>query len=161
VGKRELEQLRKAFDLFVKDVDIRLNARNSLPKDPDQLFQHGQKKLADGESKAALKAFERFLQNFPKDDRADNALFHVGEAHLKESRFRDAASVFRRVLRDYDSSEVKDAATLRFGDALVGMNRCDDARVFYKEVTTKFRRSPFRKEAGQKVRLIDRKQLCN
>ena len=160
VGRREFEQLRKAFELFQADVDVRLNSRRTLPSDPDELFQAGQDRLSGDDPDGARKAFERFAKDFPSDDRADNAVFFVGESFMKQEKYKEAAASFRAVLKDYEKSDIRDAATYRFGDALVGMKRCDDARIFYEEVTTKFKKSSFKKDARQKLKQIDKKQLC-
>ncbi len=159
VSKREFQQLQKAFELFQKDVDGRLNSHLSLPKDPDGLWEVGNQRFNDEKHDDARKAFEKFAQEFPQHDRADDALVLLGQTFLKQERYQDAARTFTRVLREYKDSDVNDAANFGFGNALVGLGRCDDARVFFEEVT-RMRRSPYRKEATAKVRAIKRGKLC-
>nr|MBC8246551.1 tetratricopeptide repeat protein [Deltaproteobacteria bacterium] len=57
------------------------------------------KALRDGEFDRAVIEYRRFLDFFPKDERARKARFQIGSAYYKAKRFNDAIAAFQPVIQ--------------------------------------------------------------
>ncbi len=66
---------------------------------------------------AAITAWQKFLQSFPADSRADHAYYSLGTCCLRDKKFDQAAVAFQAVLDKYPKSDVLELSHLSLGIA--------------------------------------------
>jgi tol-pal system protein YbgF len=119
--------------------------------DKNQLFDQANQKLQQGQYAEARRLFRLFVQNFPQDDRADNALYFVGQSFLKEKDYEHAIAEFQRVIDTYPNGDMADDAYSEAGTAAAAEQECRAAAAYWGELVKKFPKSPFAKPATQKL----------
>jgi len=82
--------------------------------DADQQYEYADKALHDGEFDRAVIEYRRFLDFFPKDERARKARFQIGSAYYEAKRFNDAITAFQVVIqtKPVDEFSIKSYQTI-------------------------------------------------
>jgi tetratricopeptide (TPR) repeat protein len=82
--------------------------------DADQQYEYADKALHDGEFDRAVIEYRRFLDFFPKDERARKARFQIGSAYYEAKRFNDAITAFQVVIqtKTVDEFSIKSYQTI-------------------------------------------------
>lgn len=141
-------------------------------QEQDELFESAaQLFMETGRGKvASIEAFERFLNRFPKSERADDARFAVGEAYLDQalkilekeaeakktsptrllspknqaaiSALESARAAFEKVLRDYrKKSDLRATAQYRLGETAYNQKEWNRAIEEWRKVEEDFPKS--------------------
>lgn len=161
--RRNLAQLEKDFDLFRKDVDSRLTsapAKDNLPEDATALWDEGNRRFDGGDWPGALSAFQRYVERFPSDKKADNAQLLLGQSYLNQGKYAEAVLELGKVVQKFKASDVEDAAIFRIGEAFIGLGKCDDAKAMFEGFVAEYPRSKFKNDARGKVKQLQSKKIC-
>ena len=107
----------------------------TTPKDEFELavfsFEQGQYDAAE----ASLAAF---MQRYPKDPLAGEAVYYLGESFFKRNRHRDAAEQYLKISTDHPKTAHAPDAMLRLGQSLEKLGAKEQACAFFAEVPRKF-----------------------
>lgn len=90
-----------------------------LVADPQALYDLALGDMRSGNYPLAISEFAQFLENFPGDELADNALYWQGECHYARKEFNQAANLFAQLLKDYPQGDKIPAALLKLGFSLL------------------------------------------
>ncbi len=79
-----------------------------------------------------------YVNRYPSDDKADEALFFMGSADLQDGRPSSALGQFNRLLKLFPRSNVLDKTLFAMGDAYLMMHDCVNAKVAYDACEKRF-----------------------
>jgi tol-pal system protein YbgF len=120
-------------------------AGTPLVADPQALYDlaMGTRKSAEAtrnpaDFRQAASEFGQFLEAFPGDELADNALYWQGECHYALKDYPQATAAFERLLKEYPTGDKVAAATLKLGFALVEQKQKKAAIQRLREVVQQF-----------------------
>ncbi|MCF6253306.1 MAG: tol-pal system protein YbgF [Thiomicrorhabdus sp.] len=90
--------------------------------------------LKNSQYENAIKAFQSFLDSFPKSDLASNSAYWMGEAFYIEQDHQAALNAFNRVVKGYPFSSKVPDAMLRAGDCYDNLAQKSQAKALYAEL---------------------------
>ena len=92
-----------------------------------------------------------YVNRYPSDDKADEALFFLGSADLQDGRPSSALGQFNRLLKLFPRSNVLDRTLFGIGDAYLLMHDCSNAKVAYDACEKRFTKDKIGAEAKAKL----------
>ncbi len=79
-----------------------------------------------------------YVNRYPTDDHADEALFYVGDADLQDGRPSSALGSFNRLLKLFPRSSFLDRTLFDMGEAYLTMHDCASAKLAYEACERRF-----------------------
>jgi TolA-binding protein len=95
-----------------------------------------------------------FVNRYPTDDKADDALFYAADADLADGRPSAALGNFNRLLKLYPRSNVLDRTLYGMGDAYMTMHDCANAKLAYEACERRFSKDKIGADCRAKLQLI-------
>lgn len=120
---------------------------------PQLGWQLATSRLAEGQRDAAIQAWRDFLQQWPTDNRAPDALLAIAAVQVEDGNVEAALTTWREVMGRYGKTAQAPVAALRRADALEGAGRLDEAIEAYEQVTKTW---PHATESGEAARRLQR-----
>lgn len=117
----------------------------------DLLWEAAQKDLSSEKYSSALSNLKDFLENFPKDPRAEEALVLKGQSEYAAELFKESLVSFGQYLDKYSKGKGRPMAWLGQGTALLRMKQKKDAKLFLEQCVSLHPKS---KEAKLAKRLL-------
>ena len=106
------------------------------------LYNHAMQLLKGGEPGQAILEFERYIQEFPQSELADNAQYWIGEAYYLQREYDRAVTEFQRVGDNYPRGDKVPDALLKIGLSYLETGKRDRARVELKKLIAQYPDSP-------------------
>jgi tol-pal system protein YbgF len=144
-----------ALTARVDSLEKKPSAPPPLEKGP--LYDQAMQKLQATQFAEARRLFRQYVQQWPQDDKADDAQYHVGETFYKEKDYDHAIAEFQKVIDMWPKGDMADDAYLAAGNAALDEQECRVAKVYLTELLKHFPDTPFKKTAQQKLDLIGKK----
>lgn len=94
---------------------------------------------------------QRFVADWPKHSKADNALFLIGMAHWTDRDFVRAQDTFERVVNQYPAGDAVVEAMLKLAECRFKLSRIADARVTWERVVSSYPGTPAAQTAQQRL----------
>ncbi len=82
----------------------------------------------------AIKLYEWFLRDFPKDERAEQALFFLGYNHVEMGQLQKGIAYYKKLTEKYPNSAYVSEANFALGDYYFDNNKMKEAYHYYAEV---------------------------
>jgi TolA-binding protein len=95
-----------------------------------------------------------YLNRYPADEHADEAIFFAGDADLQDGRPSSALAHFNRVLKLFPRSRVLDRTLFAMGDAYLMMHDCTNAKVAYEACEKRFTKDKLGSDSRAKLEII-------
>jgi TolA-binding protein len=95
-----------------------------------------------------------FVNRYPTDDRADEALYYVAEADRRDGRPSSALGHYNRLLKLFPRSKFLDRTLFGMGEAYMLMHDCTNAKLAYEAVDKRFAKEKIGAEARAKLGVI-------
>jgi TolA-binding protein len=95
-----------------------------------------------------------YVNRYPTDEHADEALFYVGDADLQDGRPSSALAQFNRLLKLFPRSTFLDRALFDMGEAYLLMHDCANAKLAYEACDKRFAKSKAGTDAHGKLQTI-------
>jgi tol-pal system protein YbgF len=99
-------------DIKVQSKPMTQRTYQTAPADPqrlafsaDEIFHQAFNDLVQGNLDFAIEGFKSFLQNFPSNEKADDAQYNIGEAYYGSGKYSMALAAFTRVLEEYPEGD--------------------------------------------------------
>jgi TolA-binding protein len=92
-----------------------------------------------------------YVNRYPNDDKADEALFYLGSADLQDGRPSSALGQWNRLLKLFPRSNVLDRTLYGMGDAYLLMHDCANAKVAFDAVEKRFAKDKIGADAKAKI----------
>ncbi len=116
------------------------------------------KQLEDAWSKKDLPTVRalapEYVNRYPTDDKADEALFYAGDADLTDGRPSSALGNFNRLLKLFPRSNVLDRTLYAMGEAYMMMHDCANAKLAYDACEKRFAKEKVGTDARAKLAVI-------
>lgn len=126
----------------------------AVPQDKSSHFTH----LRDAHAKrdwSAVRALgPEYVNRYPTDERADEALFLMGDADLQDGRPSSALGNFNRLLKLFPRSRVLDKTLFAMGEAYMMMHDCANAKLAYEACEKRFSKEKIGADARAKLATI-------
>ncbi len=149
-----------------REEELRLKAEQEAKSDPLAAINRPKKKeafyklahglLESGQTEAARRLFEEFLEKWPKGSYSDNAMYWIAESHYAEKKFRDAALAFQRVRKAFPKGDKAPDALLKLGYCFFAMDMYREALPFLRDFVQSYPRSPLVAKAKKRIREAER-----
>ncbi|MCK5100341.1 MAG: tol-pal system protein YbgF [Desulfobacteraceae bacterium] len=117
--------------------------------EPILLYKEGRSSLLKEEYDIAIKIFTEFLEKYPHNDLADNALYWIGECHYAVTDFKKAIITFKNVVEKYPRGMKVPDALLKTAYSYFSLKDTNRAHHYLKLVVEKY---PF-SEASEKAQI--------
>ena len=123
------EAMRRLGDLEMDLADVRAAGPQSNTGAPDY--------------HAAVKLYQEYLKNFPKDAGNDRVLYQMARAYEQGGDLETALKTLDRLVKEYPRTRYRDEAQFRRGEMLFAMRDYAGAEVAYETVLHGDRNSPY------------------
>lgn len=95
-----------------------------------------------------------YVNRYPTDDKADEALYFAGDADLSDGRPSSALGNFNRLLKLFPRSNVLDKVLFGMGEAYMMMHDCANAKLAYEACEKRFAKEKIGAESRAKLQVI-------
>lgn len=95
-----------------------------------------------------------YVNRYPTDDRAGEALYLVGDADLTDGRPSSALGHYNRILKLFPRSTVLDKTLFAMGEAYMMMHDCANAKLAYEACEKRFTKDKIGADARAKLATI-------
>jgi len=95
-----------------------------------------------------------YVNRYPSDDRADEALYYTGSADLQDGRPSSALGHYNRVLKLFPRSNVLDRTLFDIGEAYLVMHDCVNAKVAFDACEKRFSKDRMGEQSRAKLAQI-------
>jgi TolA-binding protein len=123
----------------------------TAPADKDAHYKQLEAAFAKHEFATVRALGPEYVNRYPSDDKADEALFFLGSADLQDGRPSSALGQFNRLLKLFPRSNVLDRTLYGIGDAYLLMHDCANAKVAYDACEKRFAKDKIGVDAKAKV----------
>ena len=110
--------------------------RSGIP--PGRLYDTAWGDYGSGNMTMAASGFERFLSEYPKSDKADDAQYFLGMSYMKQKKVPEAISAFTALINTYPNGDYVDEAYYSLGDAQRTLGQTEAARLSWQTVVSKY-----------------------
>ena len=110
--------------------------RSGIP--PGRLYDTAWGDYGSGNMAMAASGFERFLSEYPKSDKADDAQYFLGMSYMKQKKVAEAVSAFTALINTYPTGDYVDEAYYSLGDAQRTLGQTEAARLSWQTVVSKY-----------------------
>ncbi|MCB0390415.1 MAG: tetratricopeptide repeat protein [Bdellovibrionales bacterium] len=109
--------------------------------------------------KKLSRAVTVFLKQYPKSQRADNAIYYKALLDFRSGRLAESLEEFDRILDHYPKANKTPSAILGKGLAYKALNLSDQAKIMFENVMNKYPKTPEYIRAKREIREIEKKSL--
>jgi TolA-binding protein len=162
-----VEELRRDVaasrsEIYARMDDLKRGQQASAPavapvSIPAEKAPH-QKQLEDAHAKkdwATVRALApEYVNRYPTDEKADEALFYAGDADINDGRPTSALANFNRLLKLFPRSNVLDRTLYGMGEAYMMMHDCPNAKLAYEACERRFAKEKVGADARAKLDVI-------
>lgn len=104
---------------------------------------------------ATVRAFgPEYVNRYPTDEKADEALYYLGNADLQDGRPSSALGHYNRVLKLFPRSNVLDKTLFDIGEAYLLMHDCGNAKVAFEACDKRYAKEKIGELSRAKLALI-------
>jgi TolA-binding protein len=126
----------------------------AVPQDKNAHF----KSIEDARAKrdwATVRALAaEYVNRYPTDERAAEALYYAGDADLADGRPSSALGNFNRLLKLFPRSKVLDKTLYAMGEAYMTMHDCANAKLAYEACEKRFAKEKVGADAKAQLQII-------
>lgn len=120
-----------------------------------QRYQQAYETLKNGHYSQAINEFNRFLNDYPAGEYADNAQYWLGEAYKVNREIGSAREAFNKVVTNYPKSTKVRDALLKLGYIEFDQNNMAKAREYFTQITVSYPDSTAAHLAAKKLQQMD------
>jgi len=103
-----------------------------------QIYSIAQQLAAKQRYLEALHVFGVFVDSFPTDARAPEALRAIGGTHQANEVWKDALAAYERILAEYPNVPITPQVKLAMAECKINLSEWNEARELYAEFTTAY-----------------------
>ena len=108
---------------------------------PSRLYDAAWADYTSGNLTSDVTGFERYLSEFPKGDKADEAQYYIGESYRQQKKIPEAVKAFTAVVQNHQADSAREMvpdAYYRLGEAQRALGQIDAARSSWETAATKY-----------------------
>ena len=119
-----------------------LNDPERLAFSADEIFHQAFSDLVQGNLDFAIEGFKSFLQNFPSNEKADDAQYNIGEAYYGSEKYSMALDAFTKVLEEYPDGDKIASAYFKRAKVNLALGDKESAIEDFRIVVKKYSEAP-------------------
>jgi tol-pal system protein YbgF len=116
-----------------------------------ELYEVAYTEVTRGHYDLAITSFQEFLDRYPNDDLADNALYWIGESHYVQREFQAAVDSFVRLLDTYPKGDKVPAALLKLGYAFAEEGDLETSQRYLERLVAEYPTSDEAQKARERM----------
>ncbi len=147
--ERRLTLLEQKLQGVSKEQEV---VQKQVAESPDVLYQSGLEAFRAGDMKKARELFSGFVDRYPKQGLASNAVYWVGESYYSEKNYDQAILEFQKVIKNYPDKEKVASAMLKQGMSFINLKDSKSAKYILKELIKQFPVSEEAKRAKDQLK---------
>ena len=97
-----------------------------------------------------------YVNRYPADEKADDALYLVAHADLLDGRPTSALGHHNRLLKLFPKTNLLDKTLFDMGEAYLAIKDCKNAKLAYQTCESRFAKEPIGAEAKKRIEAVDR-----
>lgn len=117
----------------------------------DAQFERALDALKTGNSQGGVQAMQKFVVDWPRHPRADNALYFAGVGLMAQDDFAGAASSFQRVMVEYPAGDAVVDSMLKLADCRVKLKQPREARATWERIVRDYPGTPAAQQAQARL----------
>ena len=122
------------------------------PKDKKELLEYGKRLASEGKIAEARGVYRDVVKRFPNEAGVtDEAYFALGEMYFAEKKHKNALAEYIKVAEKFPNGKLGDNALFKIGLCSMELGSLEDAQVFFGEIVKNRKKSPYYKQAQQKL----------
>jgi len=121
---------------------------------PTKLYNTALDLVRSGRIDDAIPLFQRYLDEYPRTELADNALYWLGECYYKKTEFNKAIDEFKKVLSEHPTGNKVSAALLKMGFSYQELQQTPQALESFQRIVKEFPNDPVYPMAQKRIDLI-------
>ena len=150
--QHSLLTLEKKISSLEKKPSSESSARYTAPPvNPTALYKKARNVLMEGNYETAADLFTAFINTYPQNHLADNAVYWLAECYYSLGEYHRAISAFKNLELKYPKSEKAPDALLKLGYSYLSLADTNRANHYLKQVLTKFPFSSAAEKAQEKL----------
>lgn len=126
----------------------------TAPTDKAAHFKALEDAWAKKEASTVRALATEYVNRYPTDDKADEALFYAGDVDLADGRPSSALGNFNRLLKLFPRSNVLDKTLFAMGESYMLMHDCTNAKLAYDACEKRFAKEKVGIESKAKLAVI-------
>ena len=107
-----------------------------------RIFNMGSQLAGQKRYLEALHVLGVFVDSFPTDPRAPQALLAIGQTHLANEAWHDATTSYRRILGEYPGAGITPQVQLAIAECQINLSEWKAARKTYEDYLQQYGRAP-------------------
>ena len=119
-----------------------------------QIFSIAQQLAAKQRYLEALHVFGVFVDSFPTDPRAPEALRSIGATHQSNEAWKDALIAYKRILTEFPNVPITPQVKLAMAECQINLSEWSDARSLYEEFVTAYPKDGQVEMARQRMEIL-------
>jgi tol-pal system protein YbgF len=127
------------------------------PTGPAQLFEAARAQFNRASYAVARSAFEGFIEQFPNNERAGEALYNIARSYDLENNSTAADSVYALVIEKYPKADFAAPALYKRAMAAKASNQTAKAREYFQKIIDNYPRSPEAQLAPDALKELNKK----
>ncbi len=137
--KEDLERRLAALEQKLQGVSKEQEAvQKQVAESPEILYESGLTAFKGGDMKKARELFSTFVDRYPKQPLASNAVYWIGESYYSEKNYDQAILEFQKLIKSYPDKEKVAPAMLKQGMAFINLNDSKSAKYILKELIKQY-----------------------
>lgn len=138
-------------ELKIQSNSLIAGGRSGGMQPPEVLLKQANDDLMEGKLELAIKEFQEYLNIYPGDVKAAEALLNMGVAFYYQKNMQQAINAYTRVINDYPSSDQVASALFKRANVELETGNKENAIADFKNVIEKFPSTPESEQARTKL----------
>jgi TolA-binding protein len=153
-AERSLELQRKLSEVArAAGMDVALDTEE-IPKSKSAHWEALTKSYRINKHSYTRALARAYVEQYPKDDEADNAQYMIGSSYLKQGQAASALGEFQKVLSTYRKGDAIDETLYEMSRAFLEVRSCNDAETALKALLKNHKNSPLYSKARTDLRKV-------
>jgi TolA-binding protein len=119
-----------------------------------QIFAIAQQLVVKQRYLEALHVFNAFVDSFPTDPRAAQALLQIGQTHQANEAWNDAMQAYRRILEEFAGAPITPQVKLAMAECHINLSEWRQARKLYEEYIQQYPSEAQAELARQRIEIL-------
>ncbi len=119
-----------------------------------QIYTIGDQLAAAQRYLEAIHVYSAFVDSFPTDPRAAQALLQIGQTHQSNQAWKDAMQAYARIVAEYPTAPVAPQVKLALAECHINLSQWRSARTLYEEYVQQYAGDPQAEMARVRIEVL-------